>query len=235
MEKVNIAAESREGIGVKGALSKIRAEKKVPAVIYGGHKEPVSVTVTVKDLDKIVKAGKNTLVEIALGKDNELALVKEIQYHAVTDNPIHADFQRVSMKDKMDVIVPLKLEGTPADVANYGAIIEHIMREIEVRALVSAIPHEIVLDITPMTINKGIVAGEVKLPEGVELLTDPEAPVVHLMIPKGNKSILVHCFLYAFPECISKAWQRHTCTGSRELYEWLINLQCAKHRPKAYE
>lgn len=187
MEKVNIAAESREGIGVKGALSKIRAEKKVPAVIYGGHKEPVSVTVTVKDLDKIVKAGKNTLVEIALGKDNELALVKEIQYHAVTDNPIHADFQRVSMKDKMDVIVPLKLEGTPADVANYGAIIEHIMREIEVRALVSAIPHEIVLDITPMTINKGIVAGEVKLPEGVELLTDPEAPVVHLMIPKEEE------------------------------------------------
>lgn len=188
MEKVNIAAESREGIGVKGALSKIRAEKKVPAVIYGGHKEPVSVTVTVKDLDKIVKAGKNTLVEIALGKDNELALVKEIQYHAVTDNPIHADFQRVSMKDKMDVIVPLKLEGTPADVANYGAIIEHIMREIEVRALVSAIPHEIVLDITPMTINKGIVAGEVKLPEGVELLTDPEAPVVHLMIPKEEEA-----------------------------------------------
>ena len=175
MEKVNIAAESREGIGVKGALSKIRAEKKVPAVIYGGHKEPVSVTVTVKDLDKIVKAGKNTLV-------------KEIQYHAVTDNPIHADFQRVSMKDKMDVIVPLKLEGTPADVANYGAIIEHIMREIEVRALVSAIPHEIVLDITPMTINKGIVAGEVKLPEGVELLTDPEAPVVHLMIPKEEEA-----------------------------------------------
>ena len=61
------------------------------------------------------------------------------------------------------------------------------MREIEVRALVSAIPHEIVLDITPMTINKGIVAGEVKLPEGVELLTDPEAPVVHLMIPKEEE------------------------------------------------
>ena len=62
------------------------------------------------------------------------------------------------------------------------------MREIEVRALVSAIPHEIVLDITPMTINKGIVAGEVKLPEGVELLTDPEAPVVHLMIPKEEEA-----------------------------------------------
>ena len=186
MEKVNIAAESREGIGVKGALSKIRAEKKVPAVIYGGHKEPVSVTVTVKDLDKIVKAGKNTLVEIALGKDNELALVKEIQYHAVTDNPIHADFQRVSMKDKMNVVVPLKLEGTPADVTNYGAIVEHILREIEVRALVSAIPHEIVVDITPMTMNKGILAGDIKLPEGVELVTEAQAPVVHLAIPKDD-------------------------------------------------
>ena len=188
MEKVRISADNREGIGVKGTLSQIRAEKKVPAVVYGGHKEPVSVTVSVKDLEKIVKAGKNTIVEIALNGENELALVKEIQYHAVTDNPIHADFQRVSMKDKMDVVVPLKLEGTPADVTNYGAIVEHILRELEVRALVSAIPHEIVLDITPMTINKGILAGDVKLPEGVELVTDKEAPVVHLMIPKEEEA-----------------------------------------------
>ncbi|MBO5911341.1 MAG: 50S ribosomal protein L25 [Elusimicrobiaceae bacterium] len=186
MEKVTISAAAREGIGVKGALSKIRAEKNVPAVVYGGHKEPVSVTVSMKDLDKIIKAGKNTLVEITLNGKAELALVKEVQYHAVTDKPIHADFQRVSMKDKMDVVVPIRLVGTSADIAQYGAIVEHIMREIEVRALVSAIPHEIVVDITPMTINKGIVAGDIKLPEGVELKTDKEAPVVHLAIPKDD-------------------------------------------------
>ncbi len=203
MEKVTISAAAREGIGVKGALSKIRAEKKIPAVIYGGQKEPVSVTVSVKDLDKIVKAGKNTLVEMDLNGAKELALVKEIQYHAVTDNPIHADFQRVSMKDKMDVVVPLKLEGTPADVANYGAIIEHILREIEVRALVSAIPHEIVLDITPMTINKGLVAGDIKLPEGVELVTDAEAPVVHLAIPKEDAPAAAPADAAAQPESSS--------------------------------
>ncbi len=188
MEKVTISAAAREGIGVKGALSKIRAEKNIPAVVYGGHKEPVSVTVSVKDLEKIIKAGKNTLVEINLGGKPELALVKEVQYHAVTDRPIHADFQRVSMKDKMDVVVPIRLEGTSADIAQYGAIVEHIMREIEVRALVSAIPHEIVVDITPMTINKGIVAGDIKLPEGVELKTDAQAPVVHLAIPKDEET-----------------------------------------------
>lgn len=203
MEKVSISAVTREGIGVKGTLSQIRAEKKVPAVVYGGHKEPVSVTVSVKDLEKIVKAGKNTIVEIALNGENELALVKEIQYHAVTDNPIHADFQRVSMKDKMDVVVPLKLEGTPADVTNYGAIVEHILREIEVRALVSAIPHEIVLDITPMTINKGILAGDVKLPEGVELVTDKEAPVVHLMVPKEEEAAAAPADAAAQPESSS--------------------------------
>ena len=184
MEKVNITASAREGIGVKGALSKIRAEKNIPAVIYGGHKDPVSVTVSVKDLEKIVKAGKNTLVEVTLNGAAELALVKEVQYHPVTDLPIHADFQRVAMNDKMDVVVPVRLEGTCADIAQYGAIIEHILREIEVRALVSAIPHEIVVDITPMTINKGILAGDIQMPKGVELLTDPQAPVVHLAIPK---------------------------------------------------
>ncbi|MBR2081813.1 MAG: 50S ribosomal protein L25 [Elusimicrobiaceae bacterium] len=203
MEKVTISAAAREGIGVKGALSKIRAEKNVPAVVYGGHKEPVSVTVSVKDLDKIIKAGKNTLVEINLNGAQELALVKEVQYHAVTDRPIHADFQRVSMKDKMDVVVPIRLEGTPADIAQYGAIVEHIMREIEVRALVSAIPHEIVVDITSMTINKGIVAGDIKLPEGVELKTDVQAPVVALSIPKDDASAAAPADAAAQPESSS--------------------------------
>jgi len=203
MEKVSIKATAREGIGVKGALSKIRAEKNIPAVVYGGHKEPVSVTVSVKDLEKIVKAGKNTLVEMDLNGAKELALVKEVQYHAVSDLPIHADFQRVSMKDKMDVVVPIRLEGTCNDIAQYGAIVEHIMREIEVRALVSAIPHEIVVDITPMTINKGIVAGDIKLPEGVELLTDGEAPVVHLAIPKDDAPVAAAADTAAQPESSS--------------------------------
>lgn len=187
MEEMNIAATVRTGEGVKGALSKIRAEKNVPAVIYGGHKDPVSITVSLKDLEKIVKAGKNTIVEINLPEGKEQALVKEIQYHVVTDLPIHADFQRVSLKDKMDVVVPVKLVGESPDVKTYGAMVEHILREIEVRALVSKIPHEIEVDMTPMTINVGIVAGDIKLPEGVELLTDSQAPVVHLTILKDEE------------------------------------------------
>lgn len=187
MEEMNITAEARTGEGVKGALSKIRAEKKVPAVIYGGHKNPVSITVSLKDLEKIMKAGKNTVVEIALPEGKEQVLVKEVQYHVVTDLPIHADFQRVSLKDKMDVVVPVKLVGESPDVKAYGAIVEHILREIEVRALVSKIPHEIEVDMTPMTINTGIVAGDIKLPEGVELITDAQAPVVHLTILKDEE------------------------------------------------
>lgn len=203
MEQVSIAATVREGLGVKGALSKIRAEKNVPAVIYGGHKEPASITVSVKDLEKIVKAGKNTIVELSLPTGKELALVKEIQYHVVKDTPIHVDFQRVALTDKMDVVVPLKLEGVPADVTNYGAIVEHILRQLEVRALVNAIPHEIVVDITPMTINKGILAGDVKLPEGVELVTDKEAPVVHLMVPREEESAAPAADAAAAPESSS--------------------------------
>lgn len=187
MEELNVTASLREGIGVKGALSKIRAEKNVPGVIYGSHKEPVSITISLKDVEKIIKAGKNTIVEVTLPNGKEQVLVKEIQYHVVKDTPIHIDFQRVSLTDKMNVVVPVKLVGEAADVKNYGALVEHIMREIEVKALVSSIPHEIEVDMTPMTINKGIVAGDIKLPKGVELVTDPQAPVVHLMIPKEEE------------------------------------------------
>ena len=188
MEELNVTASLREGIGVKGALSKIRAEKNVPGVIYGSHKEPISITVSLKDVEKIIKAGKNTIVEVALPNGKEQVLVKEIQYHVVKDTPIHIDFQRVSLTDKMNVVVPVKLIGEAADVKSYGALVEHILREIEVKALVSAIPHEIEVDMTPMTINKGIVAGDIKLPKGVELVTDPQAPVAHLMIPKEEEA-----------------------------------------------
>ncbi len=203
MEEMNITAEARTGEGVKGALSKIRAEKKVPAVVYGGHKNPVSITVSLKDLEKIMKAGKNTIVEIALPEGKEKVLVKEVQYHVVTDLPIHADFQRVSLKDKMDVVVPVKLVGESADVKTYGAMVEHILREIEVRALVSKIPHEIEVDMTPMTINTGIVAGDIKLPEGVELITDAQAPVVHLTILKDEEPAAAPADAAAQPESSS--------------------------------
>lgn len=203
MEELNITATVRTGEGVKGALSKIRAEKKVPAVIYGGHKDPVSITVSLKDLEKIVKAGKNTIVEINLPEGKEQVLVKEIQYHVVTDLPIHADFQRVSLKDKMDVVVPVKLVGQSPDEKAYGAMVEHILRELEVRALVSKIPHEIEVDMTPMTINTGIVAGDIKLPEGVELLTDPQAPVVHLTILKEEDTTAPAAAAPAEPESSS--------------------------------
>ena len=203
MEEMNINATVRTGEGVKGALSKIRAEKNVPAVIYGGHKDPVSITVSLKDLEKIMKAGKNTIVEINLPEGKEQVLVKEVQFHVVTDLPIHADFQRVSLKDKMDVVVPVKLVGESADVKTYGAMVEHIMREIEVRALVSKIPHEIEVDMTPMTINTGIVAGDIKLPEGVELITDPQAPVVHLTILKDEEPAAATAAADAQPESSS--------------------------------
>lgn len=200
---MNIKAAVRTGEGVKGALSKIRAEKNVPAVVYGGHKEPVSITVSRKDLEKIIQAGKNTIVEIELPEGKEQALVKEVQYHVVTDLPIHADFQRVSLKDKMNVVVPVKLVGESPDVKAYGAMVEHIMREIEVRALVSKIPHEIEVDMTPMTINTGIVAGDIKLPEGVELVTDAQAPVVHLTILKDEEPAAAPAAADAQPESSS--------------------------------
>lgn len=203
MEEMNIKAAVRTGEGVKGALSKIRAEKNVPAVIYGGHKNPVSITVSRKDLEKIIQAGKNTIVEIELADGKEQVLVKEVQYHVVTDLPIHADFQRVSLKDKMNVVVPVKLVGESPDVKAYGAIVEHILRELEVRALVSKIPHEIEVDMTPMTINTGIVAGDIKLPEGVELVTDAQAPVVHLTILKDEEPAAAPAAADAQPESSS--------------------------------
>ena len=130
MEKIKITAQAREKAGVRGELSKIRAQKMIPAVIYGAGEEPVSISFSQKDLATIQKAGSNTLVEIDLGKKKEPAIIKEVQYHVVTDTPIHVDFQRVSMNKAIETLVPVVLVGESAVLE--VAVVEWSQQQVEI-------------------------------------------------------------------------------------------------------
>lgn len=146
MEKIKIAGTIREKAGVRGELSKIRAQKQIPAVVYGAGKEPLVITVTEKDLIVIQKAGGNSIVEITLPTGAEQAIIKEVQYHVVKDTPIHIDFQRVSMDKPLETIVPVVLTGECAFVKTHGAIIDHVLREVMIKCLPGDIPHHIEAD-----------------------------------------------------------------------------------------
>jgi len=184
MQKVKINAQPREKAGVRGELSKIRAQKNIPAVLYGEGLEPISITISQKDLAEIQKAGSNAIVEIVLPKGMENAIIKEVQYHVVTDNPIHVDFQRISMDKPLETVVPVVLTGECAWVKENGGIIDHTVREIAIKCLPADIPHEITVDITGLTLDKHINLADIVAPKGVTFLGEPDKMIVHIMIPR---------------------------------------------------
>ena len=184
VQKVKINAQPREKAGVRGELSKIRAQKNIPAVLYGEGLEPISITISQKDLAEIQKAGSNAIVEIVLPKGMENAIIKEVQYHVVTDNPIHVDFQRISMDKPLETVVPVVLTGECAWVKENGGIIDHTVREIAIKCLPADIPHEITVDITGLTLDKHINLADIVAPKGVTFLGEPDKMIVHIMIPR---------------------------------------------------
>ncbi|MDR0734347.1 MAG: 50S ribosomal protein L25 [Elusimicrobiota bacterium] len=184
MEKIKIAAEQRNRTGARGELSKIRAQKNIPAVLYGAGREPVSITINEKDLLSVQKAGGNAIVQLALPSGAEEAIIKEIQYHAVTDNPIHIDFQRISKDKMLETTVPIVLKGDCAFLKTNGGIIDHVLREVYIKCLPADIPHHIEADISTLTLATSITVADLEVPKGVTFVGDAGRIVVHIIIPR---------------------------------------------------
>ena len=184
MQKVKINAQPREKAGVRGELSKIRAQKNIPAVLYGEGLEPVSITISQKDLAEIQKAGSNAIIEMTLPKGNENAIIKEVQYHVVSDEPIHVDFQRISMDKPLETVVPIVLTGDCVWVKENGGIVDHTVREVSIKCLPADIPHEITVDITGLTLDKHVSLSDLVAPKGVTILGEADRMIVHIMIPR---------------------------------------------------
>jgi large subunit ribosomal protein L25 len=188
MEKIKINAASRDKAGVKGELSKIRAQKNIPAVVYGAGKEPIAITVSEKDLLAVQKAGGNAIVELVLPTGSQDAIIKEVQYHVVKDTPIHIDFQRVSKDQMIETKIPVVLTGESVFIKTNGGIIDHVLREVDIKCLPADIPHHIEADISVLTFDVSITIADLKVPKGVTFLGDLDRMVVHIIIPRESAS-----------------------------------------------
>lgn len=186
MDNIKITAELRENIGVKGALSQIREDRKIPAVVYGTGKDSISIQVSEKEFGAALKLGSNTIIDLTLPSGAEKVIVKDIQYDPVTDKIIHVDFIRVSMKEIIEVEVPVILEGESPDIKIHGAIVDHISRVVNVKCTPTNIPHEIKIDMTKLTIDEAFLVSNIKLGDDVEILDDADKIVVHLIIPRQS-------------------------------------------------
>ncbi|MEO0501464.1 MAG: 50S ribosomal protein L25/general stress protein Ctc [Pseudomonadota bacterium] len=191
-EAMTIAAQVRDKAG-KGASRAIRREGRVPAVIYGDGKDPISVHVEERALRKLLNTGQmlNSVVEVEVdGGDTHRTLPKDVQFHPVTDRALHVDFLRLAKGAKIAVAVPMHFtdeETSPG--LKRGGVLNVVRHEIEVECRPSLIPSELVASLDGLEIGDSIHISQVTLPEGVEVdFGDHDFTVATIVAPSALKS-----------------------------------------------
>jgi len=190
----NLSAELRSDMG-KGASRRLRREGKVPAVIYGAEKEATSVTLDHNDLSKHLQheAFYSHILTITVDGKAEKAVLKDLQRHPVRPVILHADFQRVSEKDKIRMHVPLHFKGedvAPGVKVGSGAV-THNITQVEVSCLAKDLPEFIEVDISGLELDQVLHLSDLVLPKGVELVelthgTSHDQPVVGIHKTRGS-------------------------------------------------
>lgn len=170
----------------RGEVKKLRASGRIPAVIYGGQTKPESLELNAEELDELIhhSVSENILVDLAVDKNSRLALVQEIQHHPLNGKVLHVDFHEVSPTEKVTIMVPVETTGEAAGVKTGGGVLEHVLFKIKVRALPKDLPEQILVDVTHLEVGKSIHLGEIKAPEGVEILGDKKVSVISVALPK---------------------------------------------------
>jgi large subunit ribosomal protein L25 len=190
MEKIILNAEVRSSTG-KAAAKGLRRKDVIPAVVYKGGKEAIKLQLAVGALNEILhtKAGENVIVtlKIADGANktkDKTVLIKEIQREPIRGLILHVDFSEISLTETLKVNVPLAVRGEPVGVKADGGILEHVMWELQVECLPTAIPEKIDVDVSAMKIGDAIYVKNITAPEGVKLITDPELIALIVKPPK---------------------------------------------------
>lgn len=190
MLKLN--AKVRDAFGKK--TSKLRNADKVPAVVYGHKVKNVSLELDYKDFVKVFKqTGESSLIELSVEgeKDKRPVLVHDVQIDPVSDRFLHVDFFQASLKEEVEVKVPLLIEGESLAVKDLGGTLVKNISEIEIKALPQNLPHEIVVNIDSLkTFEDRILAKNLNLPEGVKLKIKPDEIIVSVAPPANVEAEL---------------------------------------------
>lgn len=170
-------------------MKKVRGSNRVPAVIYGRHNAPQSLEVNLKDLENLIhhSVTENVLIDLAVEGDSKpkrLALVQDIQHHPLRGNVLHVDFHEVVETEKVTLVVPIESIGEAEGVKTGGGTLEHVLFKLKVRALPKDLPEIIHIDVTALQVGHSIHVGDVKLPEGVEAITDKKVVVLAIAAPR---------------------------------------------------
>lgn len=165
----HMTAELRDRAG-KGAARATRRDGRVPAVIYGDKQDPALVSVHPVDLMQRLRTETffSKIMELKVGNDSHKVLPRDVQFHPVSDKPLHVDFMRVGKDTVLTIMVPVHYENEGASPGiKRGGVLNVIRHEVEVKCTQETIPEALAIDLTGLDIGDSIRISDAKLPEGV--------------------------------------------------------------------
>jgi large subunit ribosomal protein L25 len=190
-ETLTLSAEVRERAG-KGASRAIRREGRVPAVIYGNKEEPLGIHVEERVLQKLLNTGHfmNAVVMVETPNGAIRTLPKDVQFHPVSDRPLHVDFLRIGEHSTVTVQVPVRFDNEDASPGlKRGGVLNIVRHELELVVDAAEIPDEVVVDLAGFDVGDSIHISQVKLPGGAKsAITDRDFTIATIVAPSGLRS-----------------------------------------------
>jgi large subunit ribosomal protein L25 len=189
MAELTLEVSRREGTG-KGVATKLRQQGKIPAVVYGGHRESVAIEVDRKAVADLIQKSEHGIRSIFLlkmaGTDQQRhAMIKDIQIDPVSRKMQHIDFIRIMMDEVVRTTVPVHLNGTAIGVKE-GGLLDWQVRDLHIECLPNAIPDSIEIDISNLGHHDYIRISDLPATQGVKILDDPERVVVGVTHAKAE-------------------------------------------------
>ena len=190
-DQLTLSAEARDGVG-KGASRHLRRQGRIPAVIYGNNEVPTGIHLEEKMLMKALMTGHfmNSIIMIEVGGQEVRTLPKDVQFHPVSERPLHADFLRIGEHSEVHVNVPVHfIDQDLSPAIKRGAVLNIVRHELELVCDAAVIPDEITVSLKGLEVGDSIHISAVTLPAGAKsAITDRDFTIATIIAPSGMKS-----------------------------------------------
>ncbi|MFH1202577.1 MAG: 50S ribosomal protein L25 [Candidatus Omnitrophota bacterium] len=189
MEEIKLEVEKRDQLG-KGKITALRHKGLIPGIVYGQKKESQAIQINKRDFMHFLQSHSAESVIINLNilegakKQKDIpVLIKDIQYHPLTEDVVHVDFCQISLTKEIKVKIPIVAKGEAVGVKQDGGVLDHILWELEIECLPTDMPKDVEVDVSGLKIGDAIHIKDLKLPSKVKVSADPEAVVLSVVPP----------------------------------------------------
>jgi large subunit ribosomal protein L25 len=179
---ITVTAEVRSSRG-KNEARRTRREGQIPGVVYGGHQDPVSISVNPREIMRIVRSttGYNTIFNLAVGGETTPVMVVDQQVDPIKGTLLHADLKRIDLTKRLRVTVPVHTAGEPKGVKVQGGLLEVVTRSVEIECLPDDIPESFTVDVSELAIGQSKRASDVGVSGSMKLVSSPDTVIAHVV------------------------------------------------------